>query len=59
MGGKFKRNRKRISAFRFMKFKKFFDVVKLKGFRREFKAYIHELALSLHELKFSSEESGR
>jgi hypothetical protein len=50
----FKRKRKCVSVFRFMAFKKFFDAVKLKEFRRGFKAYIHELALLLHELKFSS-----
>ena len=50
----FKRNRNCITAFRFMAFKKFFDTIKLKEFRRGFKTYIHELAYPLYELKFSS-----
>ena len=50
----FKRNRNRITVFRFMIFKKFFDAVKLKEFRDGFKTYIHELALLLYELKTRS-----
>jgi hypothetical protein len=31
--------------------KKFFDAIKLKKIRKGLKAYIHELAYPLHELK--------
>jgi hypothetical protein len=47
----FKRKRKSVSVFRFIAFKKIFDTIKLKEFRKGFKAYIHELAYPLHELK--------